>query len=147
MCHNLSLFVDFGPDSFNFNCERIFRKPCCIKISAHLFPKNRSTQFIWFFSNLVGEEGPRIQGVKDSRVCFLKTLSAPLTFFHFLLGLFLVYPIHFFQLNLNPLLIISAFPVHKQNHKICKASFGNFAVVLYISKQSSYDFCQTFNSL
>jgi len=25
---------------------------------------------IWFFSNLVGEEGPRIPGVKDSRVCF-----------------------------------------------------------------------------
>jgi hypothetical protein len=27
------------------------------------------------------------------------------------------------------------------------SSFGNFAVILYISKQSSYDFCQTFNSL
>jgi hypothetical protein len=36
---------------------------------------------IRFFSNLVGEEGPRIQGVKDSRACFLKTISAPLTFF------------------------------------------------------------------
>ena len=34
-----------------------------------------------FFSNLVGEEGPRIQGVKDSRVCFLKILSTLLTFF------------------------------------------------------------------
>ncbi len=27
------------------------------------------------------------------------------------------------------------------------SSFGNFAVIVYISKQSSYDFCQTFNSL
>ncbi len=27
------------------------------------------------------------------------------------------------------------------------SSFGNFAVILYIFKQSSYDFCQTFNSL
>jgi len=27
------------------------------------------------------------------------------------------------------------------------SSFGNFAVILYIPKQSSYDFCQTFNSL
>ena len=27
------------------------------------------------------------------------------------------------------------------------SSFGKFAVILYISKQSSYDFCQTFNSL
>ena len=25
--------------------------------------------------------------------------------------------------------------------------FGNFAVILYISKQSLYDFCQTFKSL
>jgi len=32
---------------------------------------------MWFFSNLVGEEGPRIPGVKGSRVCFLKTLSGP----------------------------------------------------------------------
>jgi hypothetical protein len=30
-----------------------------------------------FFSNLVGEEGP---GVKDSSVCFLMILSAPLIF-------------------------------------------------------------------
>jgi len=30
----------------------------------------------WFFSNLVGEEGPRIPGVKDSSVCLLKILSA-----------------------------------------------------------------------
>jgi len=27
------------------------------------------------------------------------------------------------------------------------SSFGNVAVMLYVSKQSSYDFCQTFNSL
>jgi hypothetical protein len=27
------------------------------------------------------------------------------------------------------------------------SSFGNFAVILYISKQSLYDFCQTFKSL
>jgi hypothetical protein len=33
----------------------------------------------WFFSNLVGEEDPRIQGVKDSRDFFKKTLSAFLT--------------------------------------------------------------------
>ena len=26
------------------------------------------------------------------------------------------------------------------------SSFGNFAVILYISKQSPYDFCRTFNS-
>jgi len=30
----------------------------------------------WFFSNLVGEEGSRIPGVKDSRVCFLRYSSA-----------------------------------------------------------------------
>jgi len=29
----------------------------------------------------------------------------------------------------------------------CLSSFGNVAVILYISKQSSYDFCQTFKSL
>jgi len=34
----------------------------------------------WFFSNLVGEEGSRIPGFRDSRVCFPKTLSAFLTF-------------------------------------------------------------------
>ena len=78
--------------------------------------------FFWFFSNLVGEEGPRIQGFKGSRACFLKTLSATLTFFRFLRCLYLVVPIHLFQLNLNLLLIISAFPIRKQNHKICKAS-------------------------
>ncbi len=32
-------------------------------------------------TSLVGEEGPRIPGVKDSRVCFLKILSALLAFF------------------------------------------------------------------
>lgn len=31
---------------------------------------------MWFFSNLVEEEGPRIPGGKDSSVCFLKTLTA-----------------------------------------------------------------------
>ncbi len=36
-----------------------------------------------FFYNLVGEEGPRIPGVKDPRVCFLKTLLALLAFFRF----------------------------------------------------------------
>jgi hypothetical protein len=50
-----------------------------------------------FFSNLVGEEGPRIPGVpvkcdgifdKDPRVYFLKILSALLTFFRFLQCLF-----------------------------------------------------------
>ena len=40
--------------------------------------------YIGFFSNLVGEEGPRIQGVKDSRVYYLKTLSALLAFIRFL---------------------------------------------------------------
>jgi len=29
----------------------------------------------------------------------------------------------------------------------CLFSFGKVAVMLYISKQSSYDFCQTFKSL
>jgi hypothetical protein len=33
-----------------------------------------------FFSTLVGEEGPRIPGVKESRVCFQKTLSGLLAF-------------------------------------------------------------------
>ncbi len=58
-----------------------------------------------FFSTLVGEEGPRIPGVKpatdtagkDSSVCFLKILSALLAFFRFLRCLFLLYPIHLFQ--------------------------------------------------
>jgi len=49
-------------------------------------------QFL-FFSNLVGEEGPRIQGVKDSRVCFLYILSASLTFFRFLGCLVLLFPV------------------------------------------------------
>ncbi len=48
---------------------------------------------IRFFSNLVGEEGPRIPGVKDSSVCFLEILSTLLTFFLFLLFLFLLHPI------------------------------------------------------
>ena len=52
---------------------------------------------LWFFSNLVGEEGPRIPGVKDSSVCFFEILSALLTFFRFLLCLFLLFPIHIFQ--------------------------------------------------
>jgi hypothetical protein len=34
-----------------------------------------------FISNLVGEEGSRIKGVEDPRVCFLKTSSAPLISF------------------------------------------------------------------
>ena len=50
-----------------------------------------------FFSNLVGEAGPRILGVKDPRVYFLETLSALLTFFRFLQCLFVMYPIHLFQ--------------------------------------------------
>jgi hypothetical protein len=37
--------------------------------------------YMRFFFTLVGEEGPRIPGVKDSRVYFLKTLSTPLAFF------------------------------------------------------------------
>ena len=44
--------------------------------------------YFWFFSKLAGEEGPK--------VCFLKTLSAPLTFFQFLKCLFEVCPIHLF---------------------------------------------------
>jgi len=59
--------------------------------------------------NMAGGKGPRIQGVKDPRVYFLKTLSALLTFFRFLQCLFVMYPIHLFQLNQNPLLIISGF--------------------------------------
>ena len=47
--------------------------------------------FIWFFSNLVGEEGPRIQGVKG---LFSKDFIAPLTFFRFLRWLYLLCPIH-----------------------------------------------------
>ncbi len=38
---------------------------------------------MWLFSNLVEKEGPRIPGDKDSSVCFLKILSALLTFFRF----------------------------------------------------------------
>jgi hypothetical protein len=47
-------------------------------------PRGQSlTNNLWFFSNLVGEEGPRIQGVQDSRFCFLMTLSALSTSFRF----------------------------------------------------------------
>ncbi len=53
-----------------------------------------------FFSNLVGEEGPRIPGVKPATDTAGKD-----------------------------------------------SSVGNMAVILYIFKQSWYDFCQTFNSL
>jgi len=72
-----------------------------------------------FLSNLVGEEGSRIQGVKDSRVCFLKTLSALSTFFE--------------GIETTDLLICEV--------RLDLSSFGNFAVIPYISKQSSYDFC------
>ena len=100
-------------------------------------------QFSW-------RRGSKDSRGKDSSVCFLKTLSAPLTFFRFLRCLFLVYPIHFFQLNLNPLAILEGIDI--TDLLICEvrpylSSFGNFAVILYISKQSSYDFCQTFKSL
>jgi len=37
-------------------------------------------KIIKVFSTLVGEKGPRIPGVKDSRAYFLKILSAPLAF-------------------------------------------------------------------
>jgi len=97
-----------------------------------------------FSPNLVGKEGPRIPGVKDSWVCFIKTLSAPLTFFRFLRCLYLVYPIHPFQfailegIDTTDLLIFEV--------RSYLSSFENLAVILYISKLSSYDFCQTFNS-
>jgi len=43
-------------------------------IDLKLITKTRNMESakykIWFFSNLVGEEGPRIPGVQDSRVCF-----------------------------------------------------------------------------
>jgi len=32
--------------------------------------------FFWFFSKLVGEEGPGIPGVKDSSACFIEILLA-----------------------------------------------------------------------
>ena len=84
-----------------------FQAKTMISISQNI--PHQSIIKIWFFSNLVGEEGPRILGVKDPRVYFLETLSALLAFFRFLQCLFVMYPTHFFQWNLNPLLIISAF--------------------------------------
>jgi hypothetical protein len=89
------------PDAFSGRFVQIFLHQ---DLSTYL-RKNRlgNSFYIKFFSNLVGEEGPRIPGVKDSRVCFLKTLSALLTFFRFLRCFFSVYPIHLFQLTLNPL--------------------------------------------
>jgi hypothetical protein len=80
--------------------------------------------FNWFFSNLVGEEGSRGQGFKG---LFSKNFIKAFNILSISAIFFLVYPIQLFQLNLNPLPIISVF--------------------LYIYKQSSYDFCQTFNSL
>ena len=85
-----------------------FRQKTMISISQNI--PHQSTIKIWFFSNLVGEEGPRILGVKDPRVYFLQTLSALLTFFRFLQCLFVVYPIHLFQLNLNLQLTIYRLP-------------------------------------
>jgi len=110
----------------NCTVQRHFEKPkdfnAWWETTGLIRAEQRRLCLFRFCSNLVGEEGPRIPGVKDSSVCCLKTLSAPLTFFRFLRCLFLVYSIHLFQLNLNPLLIISAFHIRKQNHKICKAS-------------------------
>ncbi len=63
-------------------------------------------QFIW----RRGSKDSRGQGFKG---LFSKGFISVLTFFRFLLCLFLLYPIHLFQLNLNPLLIIS-----EQNNKI-----------------------------
>jgi len=165
---NIFLWLKFSP-SLNSNKNYPFSKVSLINIPRKMAPSfrlffcqyiesccNPECLFFWFFSNLVGEEGPGIPGVKDSRVCFLKTLSALSTFFRFPLCLCLVYPISLFQLNLNPLLIISVFQFanrtiryakHPNIIHSCLSSFGNFAVILYISKQSRYDFCQTFNSL
>ena len=94
-------------------------------------------------------------GVKDSRVCFLKTLSVLLTFFRFLLCLFFSVPNSPFSIkskspanNISSLLFANKtirYVKHPNAIHGCLSSFENFAVILYISKQSSYDFCQTFN--
>jgi hypothetical protein len=52
---------------------------------------------IWFFSNLVGEKGSRIQGF------FRKALSAFLTFYRFSQSLYLMCPIHPFEKAQTPL--------------------------------------------
>ncbi len=127
---------------------------------ANFFPL---IKYFRFFSNLVGEEGPRIPGVKDSSVCFLRIVSALLTFFRFLLCLFLVYPVYKRTIRnvkhpnvINGCLFSISFSNirrnrHKRSYYQCTrsylSSFWNFAVILYIFKQSSYDFYQTFNSL
>ncbi len=61
------------------------------------------------------------RGAIRSSVCFLKILSAFLTFFRFLLSLFLLYPIHLFQCSLNPRLFKSGTtPTHlKIIHLTC----------------------------
>jgi len=72
--------------------------------------------FIRFFSNLVGEKGPRIPGVKDPRVYFLETLSAsplgvldpfstlfPLSYFLFPISYFLApFPFILYPSPLTP---------------------------------------------
>ena len=63
----------------------------CSNLSTDLLYAEAVGKLFRFFSNLVGEEGPRIPGVKDSRFCFIETLSAPLTSFDFL-DVFLTYP-------------------------------------------------------
>ena len=110
---------------YRFHYLQVCSIPCllwlCLSYDVRMekYLKNR------IFSNLIGEKDPRIPGVKESRVCFLKTLSVLLIFFRFQIGLFSVYLIQFFQLNLNPLLIVSVFPIRKPNHKICKTSECN----------------------
>jgi len=41
----------------------------CLVHFFQIFSHFYFSLFFWFFSNLVGEEGPRIQGVKGSSEC------------------------------------------------------------------------------
>ncbi len=71
------------------------------------------------FSWRIGSKDSRGRGFKG---LFSKDFISAFNILSISAMSFLVYPIHLFQLNLNPLLIVSAFPVRKQNHKICIAS-------------------------
>jgi hypothetical protein len=101
-------------------------------------PSLRAFKFFRFFSNLVGEEGPRIQGAKG---LFSKDFISAF-------NILSISAMSLFSVPNSPFSIKSKSPANN----ICEVrlyifSFGNFADIVYISKQSLYDFCQTFKSL
>ena len=103
---------------------------------------NKTLKVLLQFSWRRGSKDSRGQGFK---CLFSKDFISAFNILSISAMSFLVYPIHLFQFAILE-------GIDTTDPLICEvrqylSSFGNFAVILYSSKQSSYDFCQTFNSL